>query len=70
MGLVYSVFVCLLMQAQQQKTFNTVLHKQNNLHYGKNVYINNDGIPGPRNEIISKQKLEEEEEEGHDDEVF
>ncbi|XP_072851428.2 exocyst complex component 6 isoform X3 [Pogona vitticeps] len=57
-------------QAQQQKTFNTVLHKQNNLHYGKNVYINNDGIPGPRNEIISKQKLEEEEEEGHDDEVL
>ncbi|KAJ7324136.1 hypothetical protein JRQ81_017156 [Phrynocephalus forsythii] len=57
-------------QAQQQKTFNAVLNKQNNLHYGKNVYINNDGISGPRNEIVSKQNFEEEEDEGHDDEVL
>ncbi|XP_061491518.1 exocyst complex component 6 isoform X9 [Rhineura floridana] len=56
-------------QAQQQKTFNTGLQKQNNLRYGKNMYINNDGILEPRNEIVSKQNLEEEEEE-HEDEVL
>nr|XP_034994020.1 exocyst complex component 6 isoform X2 [Zootoca vivipara] len=56
-------------QAQQQKTFNTGLQKQNNLRYGKSPYINNDGIPEPRNKIVSKQNLEEEEEE-HEDEVL
>nr|XP_008113544.1 PREDICTED: exocyst complex component 6 isoform X1 [Anolis carolinensis] len=59
-------------QAQQQKAFNTVLQKQNNVRYGKNKYIN-DGIPEPRNEIVSKQNLaveDEEEEEGHEDEVL
>ncbi|KAJ6668926.1 hypothetical protein lerEdw1_007735, partial [Lerista edwardsae] len=55
-------------QAQQQKTFNTVQQKQSNLNYGKNMYISNDGIPEPRDEIVSKQTLEEEEE--HEDEVL
>ncbi|XP_062988939.1 exocyst complex component 6 isoform X2 [Elgaria multicarinata webbii] len=55
-------------QAQQQKTFNTALQKQNHLRYGRNVYVNNDGIPEPRNEIVSKQNFEEEEE--HEDEVL
>ncbi|XP_053165463.1 exocyst complex component 6 isoform X2 [Hemicordylus capensis] len=56
-------------QAQQQKTFNTALQKQNNLSYGKNMYISNDWLPEPRNEIVSNQNLEEEEEE-HEDEVL
>ncbi|XP_042315201.1 exocyst complex component 6 isoform X2 [Sceloporus undulatus] len=60
-------------QAQQQKTFNTVLQKPNDVRYGKNKYINDDGISETRNEVVSKQNLdveEEEEEEGHEDEVL
>ncbi|XP_044276602.1 exocyst complex component 6 isoform X12 [Varanus komodoensis] len=55
-------------QAQQQKTFNTALQKQNNLHYGRNVYMNNEGDPETRNEMVSKQNFDEEEE--HEDEVL
>ncbi|XP_048361931.1 exocyst complex component 6 isoform X2 [Sphaerodactylus townsendi] len=52
-------------QAQQQKTFNAALQKQS---YGRNMYINNDGVPETRNEMVLKQNLEEEEE--HEAEVL
>lgn len=55
------------MQAQQQKTFNTALQKQNNLSYGRNLYINSNGVPETMNEMVLKQNLEEEE---HEDEVY
>ncbi|KAM7072943.1 exocyst complex component 6 isoform 3-T3 [Molossus nigricans] len=46
-------------QAQQQKTFSVALQKQNNVKFGKNMYIN-DRIPEERNEIVLKQTFEEE----------
>uniref|UniRef100_A0A5G2RBI6 Exocyst complex component n=1 Tax=Sus scrofa TaxID=9823 RepID=A0A5G2RBI6_PIG len=58
-------------QAQQQKTFSITLQKQNNVKFGKNMYIN-DRIPEERNEIELKHGFEEEdenEEEG-DEETF
>uniref|UniRef100_A0A8C6YFQ5 Exocyst complex component n=1 Tax=Naja naja TaxID=35670 RepID=A0A8C6YFQ5_NAJNA len=55
-------------QAQQQKTFNTALQKQSSLCCGKNVYISSNGIAEARNEIVSKQTLEDEEE--HEEEVL
>ncbi|VCX23508.1 unnamed protein product, partial [Gulo gulo] len=48
-------------QAQQQKTFSVVLQKQNNIKFGKNVYIN-DRIPEERNEVELKCGFEEEDE--------
>ncbi|XP_036903261.1 exocyst complex component 6 isoform X3 [Sturnira hondurensis] len=48
-------------QAQQQKTFNVSLPKQNNVKFGKNVYIK-DRIPEERNEIVLKHTFEEEDE--------
>ncbi|XP_059253683.1 exocyst complex component 6 [Mustela nigripes] len=47
--------------AQQQKTFSVVLQKQNNIRFGKNVYIN-DRIPEERNEVELKCGFEEEDE--------
>uniref|UniRef100_A0A452GI31 Exocyst complex component n=1 Tax=Gopherus agassizii TaxID=38772 RepID=A0A452GI31_9SAUR len=55
-------------QAQQQKTFNTVLQKQNNVNYGKNMYVINGRVPEPKYEITSKRTLEEEDE--HEEEVL
>ncbi|KAF5911210.1 hypothetical protein HPG69_019578, partial [Diceros bicornis minor] len=58
-------------QAQQQKTFSVALQKQNNVKFGKNMYIN-DRIPEESNEIVLKHAIEEEdenEEEG-DEETF
>uniref|UniRef100_A0A8D1DDL8 Exocyst complex component n=2 Tax=Sus scrofa TaxID=9823 RepID=A0A8D1DDL8_PIG len=48
-------------QAQQQKTFSITLQKQNNVKFGKNMYIN-DRIPEERNEIELKHGFEEEDE--------
>ncbi|XP_074856495.1 exocyst complex component 6 isoform X7 [Carettochelys insculpta] len=55
-------------QAQQQKTFHTTLQKQNNVNYGRNMYIINGRVPEPKCEITSKPTLEEEEE--HEEEVL
>ncbi|EMP42139.1 Exocyst complex component 6 [Chelonia mydas] len=49
-------------QAQQQKTFNTALQKQNNVNYGRNMYAINGRVPEPKYEITSKRTLEEEDE--------
>uniref|UniRef100_A0A8C0HB64 Exocyst complex component n=1 Tax=Chelonoidis abingdonii TaxID=106734 RepID=A0A8C0HB64_CHEAB len=49
-------------QAQQQKTFNTALQKQNNVNYGRNMYVINGRVPEPKYEITSKRTLEEEDE--------
>ncbi|KAM5237156.1 exocyst complex component 6 isoform 4-T4 [Ctenodactylus gundi] len=59
-------------QAQQQKTFSIAVQKQNNVKFGKNIYVNHDRISEEKNEIILKHVLEEEdenEEEG-DEETF
>uniref|UniRef100_A0A9L0TKK4 Exocyst complex component n=1 Tax=Equus caballus TaxID=9796 RepID=A0A9L0TKK4_HORSE len=49
-------------QAQQQKTFSVTLQiKQNNVKFGKNMYIN-DRIPEESSEIVLKHTFEEEEE--------
>ncbi|XP_004427890.1 PREDICTED: exocyst complex component 6 isoform X4 [Ceratotherium simum simum] len=48
-------------QAQQQKTFSVALQKQNNVKFGKNMYIN-DRIPEESNEIVLKHAIEEEDE--------
>ncbi|XP_032288460.1 exocyst complex component 6 isoform X10 [Phoca vitulina] len=48
-------------QAQQQKIFNVALQKQNNVKFGKNMYIN-DRIPEERNEVELKPGFEEEDE--------
>ncbi|XP_072662190.1 exocyst complex component 6 isoform X3 [Canis lupus baileyi] len=48
-------------QAQQQKTFSVALQKQNNVKFGKNMYIN-DRIPEERKENELKQGFEEEDE--------
>ncbi|XP_046510501.1 exocyst complex component 6 isoform X1 [Equus quagga] len=49
-------------QAQQQKTFSVTLQiKQNNVKFGKNMYIN-DRIPEESSEIVLKHAFEEEEE--------
>ncbi|XP_075390285.1 exocyst complex component 6 isoform X2 [Tenrec ecaudatus] len=48
-------------QAQQQKTFSVALQKQNNVKFGKNIYIN-DRIPEQRHENVLKHALEEEDE--------
>ncbi|XP_059755877.1 exocyst complex component 6 isoform X1 [Balaenoptera ricei] len=48
-------------QAQQQKLFSVILQKQNNVKFGKTVYIN-DRIPEERNEIVLKPVFEEEDE--------
>lgn len=56
-----------ILQAQQQKTFNAALQKQNNINYGKNPYVSNDGISEANNDMVLKQNFEEEE---HEDEVF
>ncbi|XP_064451095.1 exocyst complex component 6 isoform X3 [Mirounga angustirostris] len=48
-------------QAQQQKIFSVALQKQNNVKFGKNVYIN-DRIPEERNEVELKCGFEEEDE--------
>ncbi|XP_062957989.1 exocyst complex component 6 isoform X4 [Cynocephalus volans] len=55
-------------QAQQQKTFSIALQKQNNVKFGKNMYINHDRIPEERNEIVLKHALEEED--GNEEEVL
>ncbi|XP_073209982.1 exocyst complex component 6 isoform X10 [Lepidochelys kempii] len=55
-------------QAQQQKTFNTALQKQNNVNYGRNMYAINGRVPEPKYEITSKRTLEEEDE--HEEEVL
>ncbi|ELW66709.1 Exocyst complex component 6 [Tupaia chinensis] len=49
-------------QAQQQKIFSVTLQKQNNVKFGKNMYINHDRNPEERNETVSKHALEEEDE--------
>uniref|UniRef100_A0A4W2GWQ7 Exocyst complex component n=1 Tax=Bos indicus x Bos taurus TaxID=30522 RepID=A0A4W2GWQ7_BOBOX len=48
-------------QAQQQKIFTVTLQKQNNVKFGKTMYIN-DRIPEERNEIVLKHAFEEEDE--------
>ncbi|XP_049552474.1 exocyst complex component 6 isoform X4 [Orcinus orca] len=48
-------------QAQQQKLFSVILQKQNNVKFGKTIYIN-DRIPEERNEIVLKPVFEEEDE--------
>ncbi|KAK1333619.1 hypothetical protein QTO34_006004 [Cnephaeus nilssonii] len=48
-------------QAQQQKTFSVALQKQNNVKFGRNMYIN-DRITEERNEIVLKHTFEEEDE--------
>ncbi|XP_039403812.1 exocyst complex component 6 isoform X8 [Mauremys reevesii] len=55
-------------QAQQQKTFNTALQKQNNVNYGRNMHVINGKVPEPKYEITSKRTLEEEDE--HEEEVL
>ncbi|XP_044879779.1 exocyst complex component 6 isoform X4 [Mauremys mutica] len=55
-------------QAQQQKTFNTALQKQNNVNYGRNMHVINGRVPEPKYEITSKRTLEEEDE--HEEEVL
>uniref|UniRef100_A0A8C3II59 Exocyst complex component n=1 Tax=Chrysemys picta bellii TaxID=8478 RepID=A0A8C3II59_CHRPI len=55
-------------QAQQQKTFNTALQKQNNVNYGRNMYVINGRVPEPKYEITFKRTLEEEDE--HEEEVL
>ncbi|XP_006831208.1 PREDICTED: exocyst complex component 6 isoform X3 [Chrysochloris asiatica] len=47
-------------QAQQQKTFSVALQRQNNVRFGKNMYINSDRIPEERNEIEEEDENEEE----------
>ncbi|XP_073650286.1 exocyst complex component 6 isoform X5 [Tursiops truncatus] len=48
-------------QAQQQKLFSVILQKQNNVKFGKTIYIN-DRILEERNEIVLKPVFEEEDE--------
>ncbi|XP_023610678.1 exocyst complex component 6 isoform X1 [Myotis lucifugus] len=48
-------------QAQQQKTFSVALQKQNNVKFGRHMYIN-DRITEERNEIVLKHTFEEEDE--------
>uniref|UniRef100_A0A7N4NW89 Exocyst complex component n=1 Tax=Sarcophilus harrisii TaxID=9305 RepID=A0A7N4NW89_SARHA len=59
-------------QAQQQKIFNIVLQKQNNINMSRTMYITNGKIPEESNEVKSTYAFEEEdenEEEG-DEETF
>uniref|UniRef100_I3MQ17 Exocyst complex component n=1 Tax=Ictidomys tridecemlineatus TaxID=43179 RepID=I3MQ17_ICTTR len=49
-------------QAQQQKAFSIALQKQNNVKFGKNMYINHDRITEEKREIILRHILEEEDE--------
>ncbi|XP_044521622.1 exocyst complex component 6 isoform X3 [Gracilinanus agilis] len=59
-------------QAQQQKIFNVILQKQNNINMGRNMCITNGKILQERNEVTSTYVFEEEdenEEEG-DEETF
>ncbi|XP_031811928.1 exocyst complex component 6 isoform X4 [Sarcophilus harrisii] len=49
-------------QAQQQKIFNIVLQKQNNINMSRTMYITNGKIPEESNEVKSTYAFEEEDE--------
>ncbi|KAM9549872.1 exocyst complex component 6 isoform 9-T9 [Guaruba guarouba] len=55
-------------QAQQQKTFNTSLQKQNNVNYGRNMHLGRSRILESKNEITLKRTFEEDDE--HEEEVL
>lgn len=62
-----SLFVLLLKQAQQQKTFSAPLQKQNNVNCGRNMCLGRSRILESKNEITLKRTFEEDDE--HEEEV-
>ncbi|XP_005991614.1 exocyst complex component 6 isoform X2 [Latimeria chalumnae] len=54
-------------QAQQQRTFNSAVHKQINMNYGKDIYMVNGKAPDQANGFAPEQLIPEEDEENEEE---